>query len=147
MESTKVRHEVRHASLHALLHVLLSSNPCLTKPYRPMSYEDMAHALLRHGLCLTLCQAYALLRHEVRHVPCLTVQVRHAAMSYLPPCLTWPVGGWHALALCVHIKQSTLFISEVHHGSRDSHGAHLASPRMRCRREKCYQLLLAVISQ
>ncbi len=47
----------------------------------------------------------------------------------------------------IHIKQSTLLLSEVWRGLHGSHGAHLASPRMRRRREKCYQLLLAVISQ
>ena len=46
-----------------------------------------------------------------------------------------------------YIKQSTLLLCEVYWELHDSHRAHIALPRVRRRREKCYQLLLAVISQ
>ena len=49
----------------------------------------MAHALLRHGACLTLCQAHALLRHEVRHDTMsyfASKTCHHALLAPMPYC-------------------------------------------------------------
>ncbi len=57
------------------------------------------------------------------------------------PCVFWKEFSEN------NTKQSTLFLRILWYGSARFPRSHIASPRMHRGREKCYQVLLAVISQ